>query len=102
MGVPHSKTCRRPLPSRKRNNSQSAQLIAYLCAMKLCRFQTPKKEIRVGLCIDEDKVLDISAAGFASLYSVFEASAVQLAALAKEKLPQYALGDVRLLTPVER
>jgi len=70
--------------------------------MKFCRFKTPEKEIRVGLCADGADVIDISAAGFANLYSVFEAPAVQLANLAKQKLPQYALGDVRLLTPVER
>ena len=50
----------------------------------------------------EGGVVDLSAAGILSLDSLLEAPPTELANLAKEKLPQYSLAGVRLLTPVER
>src|SRR6266496_4671670 len=70
--------------------------------MKLCRFENSSKEIRVGLISDGSQILDLTSAGIANLSSMFEASASQLANLAKQDLPRHALADVRLLTPVER
>jgi 2-dehydro-3-deoxy-D-arabinonate dehydratase len=71
--------------------------------MKLCRFETSRKEIRVGLFTDDAQLVDLSAAGIANLASLFETPelAAQLAVLAKQALPRYSPGDVRLLTPVE-
>lgn len=69
--------------------------------MQLCRFATFHQEVRLGLITDGTTVVDLSAAGIASLNSLFEAPAVQLANLAKQSV-RYALQDVRLLTPVER
>jgi 2-dehydro-3-deoxy-D-arabinonate dehydratase len=70
--------------------------------MKLCRFETSKGKTRIGLITDERTLLDLSSAGIANLNSLFEASATELANLAKQSLPQHSLADVRLLTPVER
>jgi 2-dehydro-3-deoxy-D-arabinonate dehydratase len=70
--------------------------------MKLCRFETPDSKARIGLITDEHALLDLSAAGIASLASLFEASGSDLARLAKQNLPRHSLVDVRLLTPVER
>jgi 2-dehydro-3-deoxy-D-arabinonate dehydratase len=70
--------------------------------MKLCRFETSETKVRIGQLTDERTLLDLSAGGIASLDSLFEASATELANLVKQNLPQHSLADVRLLTPVER
>lgn len=70
--------------------------------MKLCRFETTDRKARVGMITDERTLLDLSAGGIASIYSLFEASATELANLAKQNLPRHSLADVRLLTPVEQ
>ncbi len=69
--------------------------------MQLCRFETSGPEVRLGLITDGATVVDLSAAGIASLTSLFEAPAVQLADLAKQNV-RHALQDARLLTPVEQ
>lgn len=72
--------------------------------MKLCRFQTPSKEVRIGLLAEEDKILDLSAGGIANLSSLFETPDMltRLATFAKQSSPTYAIKEVQLLTPVER
>src|SRR5262249_24287769 len=73
-------------------------------AMKLCRFETTKRDIRIGLIADEATIVDLCAAGIAHLSHLFEAPdfAAQLEALAKKELPRYSARDVHLLAPVER
>lgn len=72
--------------------------------MKLCRFETSKNETHIGLALDESTLLDLTLAGVTDLYSLFEAPDVsaRIESLTKKDLPQVALTDVRLLTPVER
>jgi len=71
--------------------------------MKLCRFETSKRELRIGLITDASGIVDLSAAGVANLSSLFEASdtIAQIPILAEKELPRHSLSDVRLLTPVE-
>jgi 2-dehydro-3-deoxy-D-arabinonate dehydratase len=70
--------------------------------MKLCRFEQSERKPRIGLITDGGVLVDVSAAGIASLDSLFESSAIELANLVKQNLPRYPLAEVRLLTPVER
>jgi 2-dehydro-3-deoxy-D-arabinonate dehydratase len=72
--------------------------------MKLCRFETTKRDIRIGLIVDESMIVDLGAVGITHLTDLLEAPdcAAQLEALAKKELPRYSPRDVRLLPPVER
>jgi 2-dehydro-3-deoxy-D-arabinonate dehydratase len=70
--------------------------------MKLCRFEQSKGKPRIGLITDGGVLVDVSAAGIASLDSLFESSAIELSHLVKQNLPRYPLAEARLLTPVER
>jgi 2-dehydro-3-deoxy-D-arabinonate dehydratase len=70
--------------------------------MKLCRFEQSERKPRIGLITDGGVLVDVSAAGIASLDSLFESSAIELSNLVKQNLPRYPLAEVRLLTPVER
>lgn len=72
--------------------------------MKLCRFQPASGRPRVGLVKDDTTLLDLSAEGIDRLTSLFEFEglAAQLGALAGQKLPEFALADVKLLAPVEQ
>ena len=72
--------------------------------MKLCRFTTAQRaDIRIGLVGDERTVRDLSAAGVHRLDDLLERAdfADALQRLAGEKLPEHAIDEVRLLTPVE-
>lgn len=57
----------------------------------------------MGLLKSESVLLDLSADGIDSLTSLFEFEglAAQLGTLARQKLPEFALADVKLLPPVE-
>jgi 2-dehydro-3-deoxy-D-arabinonate dehydratase len=70
--------------------------------MKFCRFESSEKKTHIGLIADERTLLDLTAGGIASISSLFEGSATELANLAKQNLPRHSLADVRLLAPVER
>jgi 2-dehydro-3-deoxy-D-arabinonate dehydratase len=72
--------------------------------MKLCRFQAGGIPTRVGLIVDPESVIDLTAAGITRLDALFEGEDLPgvLACLATQKLPRLALRDVRLVTPVER
>jgi 2-dehydro-3-deoxy-D-arabinonate dehydratase len=70
--------------------------------MKLCRFQTSEGKAHIGLITNERVLVDLSAGGIASLNSLFDASATELANLVKQNLPRGPLANARLLTPVER
>jgi 2-dehydro-3-deoxy-D-arabinonate dehydratase len=68
--------------------------------MNLCRFVDHQGEIHAGLLQDEHLISDLSAAGVGSLSAVLERE--DLEQLAKENLPHFELGEVRLLAPIER
>ena len=72
--------------------------------MKLCRFQKEQPAPRIGLLIDDQTVLDLTAGGVDRMLPLLESSAPgdELAALAKRDLPRLPLGEVTLLTPVEQ
>lgn len=73
--------------------------------MKLCRFQpAPDSAVRPGLIVDEDKVLDLSAAGILSAAQVLEVDdPAELArSLARRELPQFEVRRIRLFCPVDR
>jgi len=72
--------------------------------MRLCRFQPGNGRPRVGLLKDDATVLDLSAEGIDRLTSLFEFEGLagQLETLADQNLPKFALGDVKLLAPVEQ
>lgn len=71
--------------------------------MKLCRFKA-NDEIRVGLIRDEDRILDLSAAGVTRLERLLESDRLgkDLEKLTRENLPEHAIESVRLVTPVEQ
>jgi len=71
--------------------------------MKLCRFQTSQRQTRIGLTTDGESVRDLTVAGVARLTALLETEnlSAKLADLAKQKLVQYRIADVKLLTPVE-
>jgi 2-dehydro-3-deoxy-D-arabinonate dehydratase len=71
--------------------------------MKLCRFQNASGRICAGLVKDEATLLDLSSE-IETLTSLFESGELEsrLARLEQKGFPRCALGDVRLLAPVER
>ena len=71
--------------------------------MKLCRFKNAEGEVRVGLAVDESTIADLSAAGVESITSLLEDtnSTQRISDLAERDLPQLALSEVKLLTPVD-
>ncbi len=72
--------------------------------MKLCRFALPASPApRVGL-IENQEVLDLSAAGIASLAALMECPALPglLNTLRQAPLPRHPLDSIRLLAPVDQ
>jgi 2-dehydro-3-deoxy-D-arabinonate dehydratase len=70
--------------------------------MRLCRFETGG-ESRVGLVVNNE-LLDLSAEGIDRLSSLleFEGLIAQLSNLAQQNLPKYKMGEVKLLSPLDR
>ncbi|MES2921898.1 MAG: fumarylacetoacetate hydrolase family protein [Verrucomicrobiota bacterium] len=72
--------------------------------MNICRFENPPGEIRIGLSVGEDTLIDLTAGGIGRMSDILESTdplaALQL--LAGGNLPRLAMADVRLLAPVER
>ncbi|SVD13353.1 uncharacterized protein METZ01_LOCUS366207, partial [marine metagenome] len=71
--------------------------------MKLCRFKNAEGEVRVGLAVDDGTIADLSGSGVESITSLLEDTngTQRVSELAEQDLPQLALGDITLLTPVE-
>src|SRR6187401_2470334 len=71
--------------------------------MKLCRFQDSRNQTRVGLMVNDDEVLDLTA-GVREIESLLESDDLvqRLATLGQQNLPRHLLKEIRLLTPVER
>lgn len=72
--------------------------------LKLCRFQKPQSRPRVGLVVDDNAVLDLSAEGIDRISSLLEFDGLlpQLTNLAGQNLPRQPLSEVKLLAPVEQ
>src|SRR5712664_2346187 len=81
-----SSTARPPLPLLRALSQLSGSE-----NMKFCRFETSEKKARIGVITDvttdERTLLDLTAGGIASLNSLFEVPATELANLAKQNLP---------------
>ena len=71
--------------------------------MKLCRFENPARQRRIGLVLDETIVLDLTSKGVETIFGLLESEnfPVHLAQLAQESAPRYPIQEIRLLTPVE-
>jgi 2-dehydro-3-deoxy-D-arabinonate dehydratase len=71
--------------------------------MKLCRFQDAQNQTRVGLMLDDDTVLDLTA-GIGAIEPLLESDDLVpwLTSLAKQNLPRHSLREIRLRTPIER
>ncbi len=71
--------------------------------MKICRFKYRSDEVRIGLVADNSTLLDLTAAGITRMFPLLEGEnpAAQLAQLVKSNPPRVALGEVKLLAPVE-
>src|SRR5205814_3149203 len=61
------------------------------------------KQNRIGLIVQEAAVLDLTAAGLDQVTSLLEMDnpVAELRKLTGQDLPRFALGDVRLLAPIE-
>jgi len=70
--------------------------------MKLCRWRNEGGEIRVGLVVDDQAVLDLTAAGMDRLELLLESDHGKLAGLAQADLPRVPLSRLKLLAPIER
>jgi len=71
--------------------------------MKLCRFHDSRNQTRVGLMVNGDAVLDLTA-GVGEIESLLESDDLveRLTTLATQNLTRHLLSEIRLLTPVER
>jgi 2-dehydro-3-deoxy-D-arabinonate dehydratase len=72
--------------------------------MRLCRFSAEARpDVRVGLMTTDDTLVDLTDAGVQRLRDLLERVdlADELARLVRAGLPEHALHDVRLVTPVE-
>jgi 2-dehydro-3-deoxy-D-arabinonate dehydratase len=71
--------------------------------MKLCRFQDAQNQTRVGLLLDDDAVLDLTA-GIGAIEPLLESDDLVpwLTSLATQNLPLHPLSEIRLRTPIER
>jgi 2-dehydro-3-deoxy-D-arabinonate dehydratase len=75
-----------------------------MSSMKLCRFKVASlPDVRVGLIMNDQTVLDLTSAGVQRLSVLLERSNLsdELVRLSGSGLPQHSIDNVRLLTPVE-
>jgi 2-dehydro-3-deoxy-D-arabinonate dehydratase len=71
--------------------------------MRICRFENPHGKVCAGLVLEDNAVLDLSAAGVETLASLLENDPVAaLTSYANQKLPRHPPSEVRFLAPVER
>src|SRR5215471_13988319 len=71
--------------------------------MKLCRFEDPTGQTRIGVVTGDDTVLDLTG-GISSLSDLLESEdpLAQLAPLTQRAKVSDSLRDVRLLCPIEK
>ena len=72
--------------------------------MNICLFKNKQGEIRVGLPMDDQSVIDLTAGGVGRMSAILESAdpAGELRKLAEKNLPRLALTDVQLCASVER
>src|ERR1041385_8660156 len=72
--------------------------------MKLCRFKDPQDRCCVGLMVDNETVLNLTAAGVGDLGALLEDGTLtaRLQAFSRQPLPQFPLSAITLLAPVDR
>jgi 2-dehydro-3-deoxy-D-arabinonate dehydratase len=72
--------------------------------MKLCRFLSSQREIRIGLLTAENQVLDLSGAGVNNLTFLLETEGAleQLKIVSQQNLARFSINQIQLLSPVER
>jgi 2-dehydro-3-deoxy-D-arabinonate dehydratase len=72
--------------------------------MKLCRFKNKSDEVCVGIVVNDSVVLDLTPAGIAKMFSLFENENLisELNQLSQKNLPRIPLAEIKLLAPVER
>jgi 2-dehydro-3-deoxy-D-arabinonate dehydratase len=72
--------------------------------MKICRFQPRQGQSRVGLLLEDDSLLDLSAANVNHIDSLLEEQNLiaRLTELSNQRLPRVPMAEARLLAPVER
>lgn len=72
--------------------------------MNICRFQNQQGEIRIGLPMADQTVVDLTAAGVHGMTAILESADPlgEVRALAGKNLPRVPLAGVRLCAPVER
>ena len=71
--------------------------------MKLCRFENPAGQRRIGLVLDDAAVLDLTSKGVETISGLLESENFpdRLAQLAQEPAPRYPIQEIRLLAPIE-
>ena len=72
--------------------------------MKICKFNRPDAESRVGLLLDNETVADVTPLGILTLEMLLESeNPAEIAGrMSQAMLPQFSLGDIRLCAPVAR
>jgi len=74
-----------------------------MSTMKLCRFEIAQSDVRVGLIVSDQKVVDLTSAGVQRMEQLLERADLteELLRLRNSGSEQHSLDRVRLLTPVE-
>ena len=72
--------------------------------MRICRFQTKGKEVRIALVKEDSTLVDLTPAGICELHSLLESDdpVSRLSQLTQSDLPSVSLAEVRLCAPVEK
>lgn len=72
--------------------------------MKICRFSTTPHQVRLGMALDEQYLVDLSAAGVESLSALLESDDPPrlLSGIDPKRLPRFPLAEVTFHAPVER
>src|SRR5215468_9506376 len=72
--------------------------------MKICRFQTKGKEVRIALVKEDSTLVDLTPAGICELHSLLESDdpVSRLSQLTQSDLPSVSLAEVHLCAPCEK
>src|SRR6266404_3851816 len=71
--------------------------------MNLCRFKALQGDIRVGLVVNRLEIIDLAAAGITRMQPLLERedALAELKRFSEQRLPRFAISEVRLCAPVE-
>ena len=72
--------------------------------MKICRFSTTPHQVRLGMALDDQYLVDLGAAGVESLSALLESDDPPrlLSGIDPKRLPRFPLAEVTFHAPVER